>query len=29
VKLEALKAANPKLEARHLQVGQALTIPAP
>ena len=29
VKMEALKAANPRLEARHLQVGQALTIPAP
>jgi tetratricopeptide (TPR) repeat protein len=29
VKLEALKAANPKLEARHMQVGQVLTIPAP
>ena len=29
VKLEALMAANPKLDARHLQVGQALTIPAP
>jgi tetratricopeptide (TPR) repeat protein len=29
VRLEALMAANPKLDARHLQVGQALTIPAP
>jgi tetratricopeptide (TPR) repeat protein len=29
VKLEALMAANPKLNERHLQVGQALTIPAP
>jgi LysM repeat protein len=29
IKLDALKAANPKLDARHLQVGQALIIPAP
>jgi tetratricopeptide (TPR) repeat protein len=29
VKVEALMAANPKLDARRLQVGQALTIPAP
>jgi tetratricopeptide (TPR) repeat protein len=29
VKMEALKAANPRLDARHLQVGQALAIPAP
>ena len=29
VKMEALKAANPRLDERHLQVGQALTIPAP
>jgi LysM repeat protein len=29
VKKEALMAANPRLDARHLQVGQALAIPAP
>ena len=29
VKLEALKSANPKLDPRHLQVGQALIIPPP
>jgi LysM repeat protein len=29
VRLEALKAANPKLDARHLRVGQSLAIPAP
>jgi LysM repeat protein len=29
VRMEALKAANPRLDERHLQVGQALTIPAP
>jgi LysM repeat protein len=29
VKLEALKAANPRLDARHLHVGQALAIPTP
>ena len=29
VKLEALKAANPKLDPRRLQIGQALIIPPP
>ena len=29
VKVEALMSANPKLDARHLQVGQALAIPSP
>jgi LysM repeat protein len=29
VKLEALNAANPKLDPRRLQVGQALIIPPP
>ena len=29
VKMEALMAANPKLNARHLRVGQSLVIPAP
>ena len=29
VKVEALMAANPRLDARRLQVGQAMTIPAP
>jgi LysM repeat protein len=29
VKLEALMAANPKVEPRRLQVGQTLNIPAP
>jgi LysM repeat protein len=29
VKMEALMAANPRLDARHLQVGQALAIPVP
>jgi tetratricopeptide (TPR) repeat protein len=29
VRLEALRVANPRLDERHLQVGQALAIPAP
>jgi LysM repeat protein len=29
VKLEALMAANPGLDARRLRIGQALTIPVP
>jgi LysM repeat protein len=29
VKLDALMAANPKLDPRRLQIGQAVIIPAP
>ncbi len=29
VKVEALMAANPRMDARRLHVGQTLTIPAP
>jgi len=29
VRLDALMAANPKVDARRMQIGQSLTIPAP
>jgi LysM repeat protein len=29
VKLEALLAANPRIDPKHLKIGQTLTIPAP